>query len=166
MKNKKRTKTKNSKTPLKSAISGEFWSEWRDSNARPLAPKASALPLGYTRIYFSCGRSCGQTCGRSSNFREKPSGEKSQKPSVHAAFRVRCIRRAEECVHAPKPPALPTALHPDIEFVPAGCYNTSIKRCFAGRGAPRRSPSYHTAAGMCNPFSKNCPADAAGRSKE
>lgn len=34
-----------------------FWSEWRDSNARPLAPKASALPLGYTRIFFSfcCG---------------------------------------------------------------------------------------------------------------
>ena len=31
--------------------SAEFWSEWRDSNARPLAPKASALPLGYTRIY-------------------------------------------------------------------------------------------------------------------
>ncbi len=27
-----------------------FWSEWRDSNARPLAPKASALPLGYTRL--------------------------------------------------------------------------------------------------------------------
>lgn len=52
MKNKKRTKTKNSKTPLKSAISGEFWSEWRDSNARPLAPKASALPLGYTRINY------------------------------------------------------------------------------------------------------------------
>ena len=32
-----------------------FWSEWRDSNARPLAPKASALPLGYTRLsdFFS-----------------------------------------------------------------------------------------------------------------
>lgn len=27
------------------------WSEWRDSNARPLAPKASALPLGNTRRY-------------------------------------------------------------------------------------------------------------------
>ncbi len=27
-----------------------IWSEWRDSNARLLAPKASALPLGYTRI--------------------------------------------------------------------------------------------------------------------
>ena len=139
MKNKKRTKTKNSKTPLKSAISGEFWSEWRDSNARPLAPKASALPLGYTRIYFSCGRRCGQTCGRSSNFREYARGEKTQKSSVHALFRARRISRAAECVHAPKPPALPTALHPVIEFF--------VRRCYTGRSdieaaAPDRT--HHT----------------------
>ena len=44
---------------ISAAICGKTatWSEWRDSNARPLAPKASALPLGYTRIFFCffCG---------------------------------------------------------------------------------------------------------------
>ena len=37
---------RSSKNPLKSVISEDFWSEWRDSNARLPAPKAGALPTG------------------------------------------------------------------------------------------------------------------------
>ena len=75
-----------------------IWSEWRDSNARPLAPKASALPLGYTRILNNCiytiksgGRKgfcrCGQTCGQRPMFERFAGKGKCQNPSVCKGLR-------------------------------------------------------------------------------
>lgn len=36
--------------PVISGITSVEWSEWRELNSRSLAPKASAIPLGYTQI--------------------------------------------------------------------------------------------------------------------
>ena len=97
------------------------WSEWGDSNSRHLAPKASALPTALHPVMeFS---NCGQTCGQRRFLTSYQRGEKCCQPKCPKAFRGFQGLRLEPGPHAPKSRALPTALHPDIQFscmIPCG----------------------------------------------
>ena len=107
---------------ISAAICGKTatWSEWRDSNARPLAPKASALPLGYTRIFFCFF--CGFMACFSLFFlsvvghvvRVKSNG--LARAGFSGASGAFCLstRTVWISVGAPKCGALPTGLPPDI----------------------------------------------------
>ena len=96
----------------------EIWSEWGDSNSRHLAPKASALPTALHPVMkFS---NCGQTCGQRRFLTSCRRGEKCRQPMCPKAFRVFQGLRLEPEPHAPKASALPTALHPDMEFSNCG----------------------------------------------
>ena len=91
-----------------------FWSEWGDSNSRHLAPKASALPTALHPVMkFS---NCGQTCGQRRFLTSYRRGGKCCQPKCPKAFRDFRELCLEPEPHAPKPPALPTALIPDIRF--------------------------------------------------
>ena len=82
--------------------------------AKSLGPKPSAIPNFATpRWLFSYGRRCGQTCGQRrffDGFMIFCDGRKRRCVNGSRRWRV-CERR--ESVHAPKPSALPTALHLD-----------------------------------------------------
>ena len=102
------------KKPLKSDDFRGFWSEWGDSNSRHLAPKASALPTALHPVMkFS---NCGQTCGQRRFLTSYRRGGKCCQPKCPKAFRDFRELCLEPEPHAPKPPALPTALIPDIRF--------------------------------------------------
>ena len=112
----------NKKSSLKSLISESFWSEWRGSNPRPDGPKPPALPTALhpaMKLKFCCD--CGQSCGHcrfSARFDRLLKSRKFRRCKV---FRRFGLPRLGYRHGTPKPPALPTALHPVIQFIyPAG----------------------------------------------
>ena len=105
-----------------------FWSEWSDSNARPREPKSRALPTAlHPDIQFFCmiPREEGK-----SKFPVSVGGA-VVKPGFAGVFHPGNFRRKllsqglpgvrfqgnGWLVYPPKPPALPTALIPDIQFL-------------------------------------------------
>lgn len=77
-------------------------------------PKASALPTALHPVMkFS---NCGQTCGQRRFLTSYRRGGKCCQPKCPKAFRDFRELCLEPEPHAPKPPALPTALIPDIRF--------------------------------------------------
>ena len=82
------------------------------------SPKPPALPAALHPVirfllsgnFSVCGHSCGQRRFRG----EFPTEEKARKQRRCKAFRHRCGTRFGYRRCAPKPPALPTALHPEI----------------------------------------------------
>ena len=84
-------------------------------------PKASALPTAlHPDKKFS---NCGQTCGQRRFLTSYRRGGKCCQPNSPKSFRVFRGLRPEPGLHAPKSRALPTALHPDIQFfcmIPCG----------------------------------------------
>ena len=116
------------KNPLKSMTSEDFlWSEWGDSNSRHLAPKSRALPTAlHPDIQFFCMIPCGE--GKSKFFVSV--GSAVVKPDYVGVFQPGNFRRKPLSqglpgsriqrngwvVYPPKSRALPTALHPDIQF--------------------------------------------------
>ena len=111
-----------------------FWSEWSDSNARPREPKSRALPTAlHPDIQFFCmiPREEGK-----SKFPVSVGGA-VVKPGFAGVFHPGNFRRKLLSqglpgsrfqgngwdVYPPKASALPTALHPDIQFscmIPCG----------------------------------------------
>ena len=80
----------------------------------PYSPKASALPTAlHPDMKFS---NCGQTCGQRRFLTSYRRGGKCCQPNSPKSFRVFRGLRPEPGLHAPKSRALPTALHPDIQF--------------------------------------------------
>ena len=107
--------TKLKKNSAKSKDFTEFWSEWGDSNSRHLAPKASALPTALHPVMeFS---NCGQTCGQRRFLTSYRRWGKCCQPKCPNGFGVFRGLRPEPGPHAPKAGALPTALHPVMEFL-------------------------------------------------
>ena len=94
-----------------------IWSEWRGSNPRPDGPKPPALPTALhpamkLKFCCDCGQSCGQ-CWFSVHFYQVL---KSRKRRRCKAFRRFCLLRLGYRHGTPKPPALPTALHPVMPY--------------------------------------------------
>ena len=139
------------KNRLKRRFFKERWSECRDSNPGPPAPKAGALPtaqhpvmklgdsvgrilpnqaryqLRYTRIFSSCHyitterkikdfSVCGHLCGQTRFCAAFSNRGKSRKRRRHKALRRFSLPCPGYRHGTPKPPALPTALHPDMKF--------------------------------------------------
>ena len=83
-------------------------------NSRHPAPKAGALPTAlHPDMKFS---NCGQTCGQGHFLTSYRRGGKCCQPLCPKAFRDFQGRRPEPRRPAPKAGALPTALHPVIQF--------------------------------------------------
>ena len=61
---------------------------------------------------------CGQTCGQRRFLTSYRRGGKCCQPNCPKAFRVFRGLRPEPGPHAPKSSAIPTSLHPDIQFLP------------------------------------------------
>ena len=110
------------------------------------SPKASALPTALHPVMkFS---NCGQICGQRRFLTSYRRGGKCCQPKCPKAFRVFRGLRPEPGPHAPKSRALPTALHPDIQFfcmIPCGerksksfvsVGNAVVKPDFAGFSGP------------------------------
>ena len=113
-----------------------------DSNSRHLAPKASALPTALIPdLGFEFCARCGQTCGQAVFLTTSTCGGSACIAGVsrdcgHGIFRLEGgatrsqSRRATNCAtpgyfvilsgwsYSPKASALPTALIPDIQFLP------------------------------------------------
>ena len=115
------------KIPLKSTISEGFWSEWRDSNARLPHPKCGALPTGlhpdiqFLSLYHGGEENqrfsvCGHLCGQSRFCAVFGNRRKSRKGRCHKALRRFALPCPGYRHGTPKAGALPTALHPVIEF--------------------------------------------------
>ena len=146
---------------ISAAICGKTatWSEWRDSNARPLAPKASALPLGYTRIFFCFF--CGFMACFSLFFlsvvghvvRVKSNG--LARVGFSGASGAFCLstRTVWISVGAPKPRALPSELHPVIQFSRFPVLRVTHVRSGTAipRGRTAEHPSAHIIAQISSP---------------
>ena len=109
-------------------ISEGFWSEWGDSNARSLEPKSSAIPPSLhpdiqlsamiaeekrkSKFFVSVGIYVvkGEFGARICNGRFQNRLPPQRLPGLH-------IKTVGCRTHLPKPPVLPTAPHPDIEFL-------------------------------------------------
>ena len=97
-----------------------IWSEWRDSNSRHPGPKPGALPTGpHPDIELREIARCGQICGQGNsttvlpNFQRKQSGVIAKIKGSKQHFG----KSNRFGVPAPKPGALPTGPHPDIELI-------------------------------------------------
>ena len=94
-----------------------IWSEWRGSNPRPDGPKPPALPTALhpvMKLKFFCD--CGQSCGQRWFFIRFYRLLKSRKCRRCKAFRRFGLPRLGYRHGTPKPPALPTALHPVMPY--------------------------------------------------
>ena len=94
-----------------------IWSEWRGSNPRPDGPKPPALPTALhpdmkLKFVCDCGHSCGQSCFCAAFGNRR----KSSKRRRCKALRRFALTRPGYRHGTPKPPALPTALHPVMPY--------------------------------------------------
>ena len=82
-----------------------------------MLPNHARYQLRYISIgYFYSNFVSGQDCGQALNFSNFPSGEEFKKVSAHKALRRFEILENQNRSHAPKPCALPTALHLDSKL--------------------------------------------------
>ena len=158
----------------------ERWSECRDSNPGPPAPKAGALPtaqhpvmklgdpagrilpnvapyqLSYTRIFNFChyttaGRKikdfsvCGHSCGQNRFCAVFCNRGKSSKRRRCKALRRFASPYPGYNHGTPKPPALPAALHPDMDFAERSRSLAHILRTL------KRAAALPAAPALCDP---------------
>ena len=95
-------------------------------------PNRAFYQLNYTRIFSFCYYTtpqakikvfsdCGHLCGQSGFWSQLADPSKSRKRPCCKGFRASDVPIVDEIRNAPKAGALPTALHPVIQFIyPAG----------------------------------------------
>ena len=103
------------------------WSEWGDSNARPREPKSRALPTAlhpdinfqHQNKRYQCfqdGNILWSNKWSKNHFRHSFSNMINQKPSNIKGFIDSKPENSNFMPFGPKPPALPTAPHPEMNM--------------------------------------------------
>ena len=98
-------------------ISEDRWSEWGDLNSQHPAPKAGALPVAlHPVIHFSVFAVVVKHVVKGPCSRKLRGRGSAETPVITRGCGFPDFSVAPGVLHAPKPPALPTGLHPDREM--------------------------------------------------